>query len=126
MAEKLVKNIGNFTGIYLDETVDFRTNEVVTTIITGVTATKTADKTFWINGPLTYTIVVDNTTGTDLTNVLFKDDLDIQTVTLDTSFGVKVDGAPVIYSFDAGQLSLNIPLIQDGVAVTITFQVIQI
>lgn len=126
MAEVILKNIADFEGRYGDEPIVFSSNEVEVVIVKGLTATKTADKTHWVNGPLTYTIVVKNDSGVDFSNGILTDYLDPSLVALNAAYGVKIDGAAVTYTVLAGVLSVYLPTIEDGEEVTVTFQVMQV
>lgn len=124
--EEILKNIADFAGDYDSEPIVFSSNEVSTVIVKGVTATKSANKTYWVNGPLTYTIVVSNESGMELSNVILTDLLDSALVTLNSSYGVKVDGVTAAYTFLSGTLTVHLPAIEDGGEVTVTFQVMQV
>lgn len=127
MAKVTLTNQADFTGTYgaAENPVTFSSNQVSTTIIQGLTATKTADKEFWIDGPLLYTIQIQNSSGDTFSKGVLKDTLD-SIVTLDTAFGVKInDSATSDFTFNGGVLSVNLPDMADGGTLTVTFQVIQ-
>lgn len=69
MAQVLLTNQADLSGSYgaLAVPVVFSSNSVTTTIIQGLTATKSVDKTYWVNGPLLYTIKIDNNSGDTFT-----------------------------------------------------------
>lgn len=127
MAKVTLTNQADFAGSYgaAANPVTFSSNQVSTTIIQGLTATKTADKEFWVNGPLLYTIKVQNSSGDTFTKGVLTDTLD-SVVTLDTTFGVKInDAATSDFTFTGGVLSVNLPDMVDGGTLTVTFQITQ-
>lgn len=69
MAQVLLTNQADLSGSYgaLAVPVVFSSNSVTTIIIQGLTATKSVDKTYWVNGPLLYTIKIDNNSGDTFT-----------------------------------------------------------
>ena len=127
MAKVTLTNQADFAGSYgaAANPVTFSSNQVSTTIIQGLTATKTADKEFWVNGPHLYTIKVQNSSGDTFTKGVLTDTLD-SVVTLDTTFGVKInDAATSDFTFTGGVLSVNLPDMVDGGTLTVTFQITQ-
>lgn len=127
MAKVTLTNQADFAGTYgaAENPVTFSSNQVSTTIIQGLTATKMADKEFWVDGPLLYTIRIQNSSGDTFSKGVLKDTLD-SIVTLDTTFGVKInDSATSDFTFNGGVLSVNLPDMADGGTLTVTFQVIQ-
>lgn len=62
MAEINLTNKADIAGTYGDSAspITFSSNDVSTTIVQGFTVTKKADKTYWVDGPLTYTITITN------------------------------------------------------------------
>lgn len=128
MAQVSLTNQAGLTGTYgaLAVPVVFSSNSVTTTIIQGLTATKTVDKTHWVNGPLLYTIKIDNTSGERFTKGVLTDIINPALATLDTVYGVTINGAKSTdYKFTAGTLSINLPDLEDGGSATVTFQVVQ-
>lgn len=128
MAETILTNQADFSGLYGDECeIVFTSNEVSTTIIGGLTATKTADKKCWVNGPLNYTITVVNNSGVTISDLILTDYLDPNLVTLDQAYGVFINGTlSTTYTYSAGTLSVPLPPIMDGGTVTVTFRVMQV
>ena len=121
-------NQADLSGSYgaLAVPVVFSSNSVTTTIIQGLTATKTVDKTHWVNGPLLYTIKIDNNSGDTFTKGVLTDIIDTSLATLDTVYGVEINGSKSSdYTFTAGSLSVNLPDVEDGGSATVTFQVVQ-
>lgn len=58
-----VSALGNYNSIPTSITSD----AVLVTMISGLTITKSADKTVWADGALTYTIKIDNQAAEDYT-----------------------------------------------------------
>lgn len=128
MAQVLLTNQADLSGSYgaLAVPVVFSSNSVTTTIIQGLTATKTVDKTHWVNGPLLYTIKIDNNSGDTFTKGVLTDIIDTSLATLDTVYGLEINGSKSSdYTFTAGSLSVNLPDVEDGGSATVTFQVVQ-
>lgn len=113
-------------GQYGDEAtpISFSSNIVSTTIVEGLTVTKTADKVNWVDGPLTYTIVIQNDSGSALSSGTLTDNLDTSLVEFNTSYGVQIDGsASSSYTHTDGELKITLPSIANGATATIKFQV---
>jgi len=129
-----LQNLASVDATLGTDPVSFSTNQVMVTIVTGLTATMSADKTMWVNGPLTYSIIIDNATGTtyDLSAITLTDTLDITQVEFNATYGVEVDGTPLSssdysYNSSTGELSITLPAdIADGASSTITYQVTQL
>lgn len=129
MAQVTLTNQADFAGSYgaAAAPVVFSSNSVNTTIIQGLTATKTADKTYWVNGPLLYTIKIENNSGDTFTKGILTDVLNTALVTLDTAYGVEINASKTSdYTFTAGNLSINLPDLENGGTATVTFQVTQV
>ena len=91
----------------------------------GLTATLSANKHYWVDGTLVYTIVVENKSGETYAKGVPADKLDTANVVFD-EYGVKIDGEKTSdYMFTGGVLSVNLPDVSDGASLTITFQVTQ-
>jgi len=119
---------GAIDGTYLGAPIAFSTNEADVNIITGLTATASADQTNWVNGPLTYTIVIDNQSGEDLDASMLSTTLDLSLVSFNTAYGVVIDSSTGVYTFNSttGELDITLPdPIADTESSTITFQVMQ-
>ena len=126
MADVNLINQANITGEYGDPAtpISFSSNSVTTTIVQGLTVTKTADKTNWVDGPLTYTLVVQNDSGSTLSSGVVTDDLDTTLVDFNTTYGVQINGsASTDFTYADGQLKINMPDLATGNSTTITFQV---
>lgn len=129
MAQVLLTNQADLSGSYgaLAVPVVFSSNSVTTTIIQGLTATKTVDKTHWVNGPLLYTIKIDNNSGDTFTKGVLTDIIDTSgSLRSILSMAVEINGSKSSdYTFTAGSLSVNLPDVEDGGSATVTFQVVQ-
>lgn len=115
------------TGTYNSIPTAINSEAVVVTMISGLTITKTADKTTWADGLLTYTITVSNQAVESYVGPVVTDVIDTTLVTfIDGS--VKIDNTVATseqYTYDAGSSTLTINLgdIAPKGATTITFQV---
>ena len=106
--------------------ISFVSNEVTTSIVQGLTVQKEADKTNWVNGPLTYTIVVTNNSGSTLSSGVLLDKIDINLVDFSTTYGVQIDGSKTTnYTYNNGNLEVTLPDLETDKSVTVTFQVTQ-
>ena len=129
MAELTLTNQADVEGLLGDAAtpISFSSSIVTTTIISGLSITKSADKDYWADGPLTYTITIENNSGSALTTSTITDALDITKVTFNSEFGVKVDDV-AFYDYeiaDDGTLTVTLPEIADTKTTTIKFQVNQ-
>ncbi len=129
MAQVTLTNQADFAGSYgtAASPVVFSSNAVTTTIVQGLTATKTADKTYWVNGPLLYTIRIENNSGESFTKGVLTDVLNTDLITLDSAYGVEINSSKTSdYTFTSGNLSIQLPDLEDGGTATVTFQVVQV
>lgn len=129
MAQITLTNQADFAGSYGTGAapVVFSSNAVTTTIVQGLTATKTASKTYWVNGPLLYTIRIENNSGDTFTKGVLTDVLNTDLITLDSAYGVEINSSKTSdYTFTSGNLSINLPDLEDGGVATVTFQVVQV
>ena len=128
MAKKITDNQTDFTGVYGAEAepITFASNLVSTTIISGLTAVLSADKKYWVNGPLTYTVVITNESGDVYSKGVLADNIDTTNVVFDTDYGVEIDGSKTTdFTYSDGLLSVNLPDIAEGGTLTVTFRVTQ-
>lgn len=126
MAQVSLTNQVDITGQYGDGStpISFSSNVVTTSIIQGLTVNKTADKVNWIDGPLTYTIVVQNSSGSTLSSGVLTDNLNTSLVEFSQEYGVKIDDTPSSeYTYSSGELKITLPSLADQQSTTITFQV---
>lgn len=82
-----VKAVGNYNNIPTSITSD----ALVVTMISGLTITKTADKSIWADGALTYTITINNQSTQSYTSPVITDIIDTRLVTF-TPDSVTIDG----------------------------------
>lgn len=125
---KTTLNQADFSGSYGAENVPitFVSNQVTTTIITGLTATLSANKQYWVDGPLLYTVVVTNNSGDVYSKGVLQDAIDTTNVVFDTDYAVQINGQKTTdYTFSGGLLSVNLPDVSDGASLTVSFQVTQ-
>lgn len=125
MAQELNNKV-DIAGEYGDPSaaINFSSNLVQTTIVEGLTLTKSADKTNWVDGPLTYTVVAANNSGSGLTNGVLTDVLDTTLVDFNTEYGVKIDGETYTsFTYNSGTLQITLPNLDNEKQITITFQV---
>jgi conserved repeat domain len=121
-------NTAQATGL-VDSVSTALTGAVTIRLVEGLTLIKTADKASWANGPLTYTITIDNTDGTEsYTDVRITDILDPSIIVLINN-SVTINGANSSdYTYDpvTGELVVSdtAPLtVAAGGTAIITFQV---
>lgn len=128
MAKIITSNQADFTGSYGSENVPitFASNSVSTTIVKGLTATLSANKTYWVDGALTYTVTIENSSGETYSKGVLADVIDTANVVFDETYAVQINGQKTSdYTYSSGSLSVNLPDVEDGATLTITFQVTQ-
>lgn len=118
-----IKTVGNYNNIPTSITSD----ALVVTMISGLTITKTADKSIWADGALKYTITINNQSTQSYTSPVITDIIDTRLVTF-TPDSVTIDGVKATedqYSYDTGTstLTINLDDIAPTETKTITFQV---
>ena len=120
-------NIASATGTYNNLPTAITSEAVVVALIEGLSITKTADKQSWANGPLTYTITVDNKAQETYVSPIVTDIIDTTlvsfvdgSVTID---GVKADESKYNYDTDTHTLTINLSDIASSASSIITFQV---
>ena len=116
-----VTAVGNYNNIPTSIT----STASVVTMIDGLTITKTADKTVWADGELTYTIVVSNQTEKTYENPVITDKLDTTLVEF-------VDGSVIIegsaatsseYIYNTDTLTINLTTINANDTKNVSFKV---
>lgn len=125
MAETNLTNKADIEATYGDTgmPISFSSNDVTTKIIDGITVTKSADKTYWVDGPLTYTIVVANNSGSTLSDGTLTDSLDAA-VLFDQTYGVYLNNSKTTdFNYAAPTLTVNLPTLNNADTATIKFQV---
>ena len=126
MADVNLTNLVSISGEYGDPAtpISSSSNTVTTTIVQGLTVTKSADKTNWVDGPLTYTMIIQNDSGSALSSGVLTDDLDATLVDFNTTYGVQINGSVTSdFTYTDGQLKVNLPDLATGNSTTVTFQV---
>lgn len=116
----------DISGQYGEESspISFSSNTVSTTIIEGLTVTKAADKVNWVDGPLTYTVTIKNSSGGTLTNGVLTDNLDTTLVVFNSAYGVQINGVSSSeYTYNDGELKITLPELATNSTTTILFQV---
>lgn len=125
--ENELNNLASALGNYNSIPTSITSDAVLVTMVSGLTITKSADKTIWADGSLTYTIKIDNQSSetyaapvvTDILNGTLVNFVD-GSVTID---GVKATESE--YSYEEGTNTLKVTLVDiaAGESKTITFQV---
>lgn len=118
-----VRAVGNYNNVPTSITSAVS----VVTMISGLTITKTADKTVWADGNLTYSIVINNQAEKDYVTPEITDVLDSnliefvpESVTVD---GVQAETSSYSYNEGTKTLTINLDDITAGKSKTVTFQV---
>lgn len=116
-----VTAVGNYNSIPTSIT----STASVVTMIDGLTIAKTADKTVWADGELTYTIIVDNQTEKTYEEPVITDKLNTTLVEF-------VDGSVIIegvaatvseYLYQTDTLTINLSTINANDSKTVSFKV---
>ncbi len=126
MAQISLENKVDINGQYGDPAspIAFSSNTVTTNIIQGLSVTKAADKTNWVDGPLTYTVVVANESGSAMTTGTLQDSFNTTLVDFNTTYGVQIDGSATSnFTYNDGLLTITLPDLETDKQLTITFQV---
>lgn len=124
MADVKLSNIAIVTGTYDSVATTLSSETVITSIITGLTIVKTADKQNWASGYLTYTITITNNAENPFETPKITDTLEPTLVTL-VENSVKIGDNTAEYNYDSttGELSISLETIPVGESSVITFQV---
>ncbi len=125
--ETTLNNTATVLGTYNEIPTTLTSEVLATTLLSGLTVTKTADKEVWADGNLTYTITVDNQTTETYTSPVITDILDKDLVTLLTNT-IKINDTAATtsdyeYEEATGKLTVNLSDIAPSSKVTVTFQV---
>jgi uncharacterized repeat protein (TIGR01451 family) len=124
MADVALTNRATANGTYNSVATEIVSSNVVTQMISDLTITKTADKTIWTTGVLTYTITIYNNASYPYESPVVTDILDTSKVSL-VSNSITINGRTETYSYDSqtGLLSIDTPTLTVGNQTVITFQV---
>ena len=124
MADSILLNKALLNGSYDSSAVELDSNILSTTIVTGLTVTKSASADIWLNGYLTYTVTIANDADEDFVDPIMTDTLDITQIAL-VDNSVKINGVTAAYTYDSetGLLTVEIPTVTAGTSATVTFQV---
>ena len=99
-------------------------NVVSTQIIDGLEVTKTANKSYWVDGSLMYNVVITNQSGGLLKNAVLTDNIDTNLVDFDYNYGVKnKEIYNLEYTLDSGELKVDLPELSNNDTINISFQV---
>lgn len=111
-------------GTYNNIPTSMTSNVSIVNLISGLTLEKEADKTNWVDGPLTYTINIDNQTSVDYTNVTLTDIIDTSLVTL-MEDSIMIDGVQSTngYTYTDGTLKITLPTVNANTKTTVKFSV---
>ena len=122
-----LNNTANVSGTINGQTTTLTSNTLEVNVINGLTAVKSADKTFLADGELTYTLTINNTTGQTYTSPVITDTLDTTLVTFVpdsvTINGSAATSSQYTYNNSNGLLTVNLSDIATGGTATVTFKV---
>ena len=122
-----LNNTANVSGTIDGQTTTLTSNTLGVNVINGLTAVKSADKTSWADGELTYTFTINNTTGQTYTSPVITDTLDTTLVTFVpdsvTINGSAATSSQYTYNNSNGLLTVNLSDIATGGTATVTFKV---
>lgn len=122
-----LQNIANVTGTYNNIPTAITSNASVVNVIEGLTLTKNADKENWVDGYLTYTLVLDNQADETYTTPTITDVID-NTYAKFVADSVTIDNVKATtsqYSYDDANHKLTITLtdLAPSSSVTVKFMV---
>ena len=122
-------NTVNAVGNYDTVPTSITSNTTVVTMVTGLTINKEADKKVWVDGPLNYTLVLNNDTEKIFGKPVITDILDGNlvefvdgSVTID---GVKATSSEYIFRSDTNTLTVNLEDLEPSGVRTVRFQVVK-
>lgn len=115
------------TGDYNSIPTSITSNTSVVNMVDGLTITKDADKKNWVDGYLTYTIVINNSTDNAYSNPVITDVIDNTLIDF-VEGSVKINGNTASsseYSYNQGNhtLTINLNEVSAQTKTTITFSV---
>lgn len=115
--------VGNYNGI----STSITSEAILTPLVTGLTITKTADKQSWADGPLTYTITINNQSTESYENPIITDVIDTTLINfVEESVyinGVQATSEQYSYNTETHTLTVNLSTIVATSSTTVTFQV---
>ncbi len=122
-------NTVNAVGNYDTVPTSITSNTTVVTMVTGLTISKESDKKVWVDGPLNYTLVLNNDTEKIFGKPVITDILDGNlvdfvdgSVTID---GVKATSSEYIFRSDTNTLTVNLEDLEPSGVRTVRFQVVK-
>ena len=132
MADTILNNQAGAMGTYNGQSLSLSSNTVSVTMVSGLSLTMSADQAMWIDGYLTYTVVLANTGGSyPYVGPIVTSVIDPTLVTL-VADSVELDSVALVldtdYTFDdlTGTLTVNFDDVAISNSSTLTFQVEQI
>ncbi len=122
-----LSNTINAAGTYDDTPISLTSNTNVVKIIDGLTLKLEADRKYWKDGNLKYSITLDNATDVSYTTVTLTDVLDTTYISF-VDGTVEIDGAKATsdqYSYNEAShtLTVNLASVDAQSNTTITFEV---
>lgn len=122
-----LSNAVNGTGTYDSVPISLTSNTSVVKLVEGLTLSLEADKTYWKDGNLKYTITLDNQTDVAYDNVKLTDVLDTTYISLVTD-SVKINDVEATsgdynYNDQTHTLTINLASVDAQNITTITFSV---
>ena len=125
-----ISNIASAVGTYNGLSTSISSEAVVVPLVSGLTITKTADKTSWASGPLTYTITVSNQATEDYETPVVTDIIDSALVSFVTDSvyidGIQATSEQYSYNVETHTLTVNLSTIVPTNTSTVTFQVTKV
>ena len=122
-----LSNIASAVGTYNGLSTSISSEALVVPLISGLTITKTADQVSWANGPLTYTITIDNQATENYENPVITDVIDTTKASFihDSVYINETKATSEQYSYNAenSTLTINLSTITPTATTKVTFQV---
>ena len=122
-----LSNVASATGTYDSVPISLTSNTNVVKILDGLTLTLSADKTYWKDGNLLYTIIINNETDIKYETVTISDVLNKSYISF-IDGTVQINGAYATsgeYNYNEGTstLTINLASVEAQTKTTITFNV---
>ncbi len=123
MPDQSLENKASALGTYGLSPTTITSEPITITMVSGLTITKTADKSIWADGELTFTVTIVNGAEQPYVSPVLTDILDTTLIDLVTD-SVEVDGEAASYNYTAGTLTVQLEdlAITDNVVVTFRVQ----